>query len=499
MTVTNVNPPILVTESEYHSCVTLPSIGDPISSGKEVQPTDNGDSIVVSESQISLNSINITPKMSLSDALFIPTCKPNERNLSLSSVVEPSSNSALQAQDRSISEYNVEEESILQGAIAPLQVVRPTSPPPHFTMVTTPPNVTLQMSTNQPLPTIPVALGFSCTESRFTIPTGSDPVTSMATLDMSQGYSDSNPNHNFMQIASIPGSSGITSLPTPTPSEDDLVKASVAGLHYAIALQAQSVSNVQESILQDAAIPQTVTSPHYTMATTPLNPITTALQVSTHQPISSLQLAHGSHRNDPVSSLPQVEEASEKESRISLVKVSQSQLPVNTISAPNAMNSTQTRTVLVDYRSTQTTSTTNGSGPSNGECTHSTLPATDGVFLSSINRSEAGEAFREHRDDLLIAITESLITANSLYSKRIISRQTLDEIMLVSLTNSKKNFILLDAIEARIRTNPSDFLTVLAVLGRDPHLCVFAERLKNSYCEYINLNNYCNCTYMFHF
>ena len=113
-----------------------------------------------------------------------------------------------------------------------------------------------------------------------------------------------------------------------------------------------------------------------------------------------------------------------------------------------------------------------------------TLHATEEDPFTTINPSGAGEAFREHRGDLLIAITDPLVLANYFYSKRIISREKLNEIMLISLTDSKKNFILLDAIEARIRTNPSDFLTVLDVLGRDLLLCCFAERLRNSYCEF---------------
>ena len=100
-----------------------------------------------------------------------------------------------------------------------------------------------------------------------------------------------------------------------------------------------------------------------------------------------------------------------------------------------------------------------------------------------IKAEEASEAFRECRADLLVAIVDPLILANHLYSKKIISRETLEQIMELSLTISNKNIILLNAVEARIRTHPSDFFVLLAILRSDAHLCVHAEGLQNSYCE----------------
>jgi hypothetical protein len=113
----------------------------------------------------------------------------------------------------------------------------------------------------------------------------------------------------------------------------------------------------------------------------------------------------------------------------------------------------------------------------------SASPSTRDQDLTLIRAEEAGEAFREHRAGLLVAVTDPLILANSLYSKRIISRDILEQVKLLSSTVSDKNFILLDAIEARIRTCSSDFLTLLAILESDAHLCVYAEELRNSYSE----------------
>ena len=103
--------------------------------------------------------------------------------------------------------------------------------------------------------------------------------------------------------------------------------------------------------------------------------------------------------------------------------------------------------------------------------------------LITVDAHRAGEAFRQHRGDLLIAVTDPLILANSLYSRRMISRETLSRVQLPTLTNSEKNVILFDAIEDRIRTHPSDFLILLAILGGDSHLCIFAEGIRNSYCK----------------
>ena len=103
--------------------------------------------------------------------------------------------------------------------------------------------------------------------------------------------------------------------------------------------------------------------------------------------------------------------------------------------------------------------------------------------LITVDAHKAGEAFRQHREVLLIAVTDPLILANSLYSRRMISRETLSRVQLPALTNSEKNVILFDAVEARIRTHPSDFRTLLAIFGCDLHLCIFAERIRNSYCK----------------
>ena len=124
------------------------------------------------------------------------------------------------------------------------------------------------------------------------------------------------------------------------------------------------------------------------------------------------------------------------------------------------------------------------SSRSEPEATMSEVSATASEVLdvqAEVDKESASEAFREHRADLMTAVVDPLILANSLYAKRIISRETLDRVMVQVLTTSEKNLILLDATEMRIRTHPNDFPTLLGILGDDPCLCIFAERLRHSY------------------
>ena len=105
-------------------------------------------------------------------------------------------------------------------------------------------------------------------------------------------------------------------------------------------------------------------------------------------------------------------------------------------------------------------------------------------MAESIRAEEAGEAFREHRAALLIAVTDPIILANSLYSSRIISREILDRVKLPTLTPTEKNMDIFDAVEAQIKTNPSSFHTLLDIFNDDSHLHPFAGRLQQSYGEW---------------
>ena len=102
-------------------------------------------------------------------------------------------------------------------------------------------------------------------------------------------------------------------------------------------------------------------------------------------------------------------------------------------------------------------------------------------MYSSVS-NESAAALRKCRRFLHEGIADPEGLASSLYSENIICRETLDEVKLDNTTR-RKNSILLDAVESRLRTNPSDFSTFSAILSNDPHLSVFADKLEKYYTE----------------
>ena len=104
------------------------------------------------------------------------------------------------------------------------------------------------------------------------------------------------------------------------------------------------------------------------------------------------------------------------------------------------------------------------------------------VSIEAKESAAAGEALRKCRWFLHEGIADPEGLASSHYSENIICRETLDEVKLDNTTR-KKNLILLDVVESRLRTNPSDFSKFCAILGSDPHLSVFAVKLEKYYTE----------------
>ena len=103
--------------------------------------------------------------------------------------------------------------------------------------------------------------------------------------------------------------------------------------------------------------------------------------------------------------------------------------------------------------------------------------------IAIVNRDAAFQALKGHRGDLMVAILDNhcLELASHLYAKDIIPRATVSTVSVVAKTKEEKNMALLDAIEARVLTNPSDFNALLDVLEADTVLHIFASRLRNSY------------------
>ena len=103
--------------------------------------------------------------------------------------------------------------------------------------------------------------------------------------------------------------------------------------------------------------------------------------------------------------------------------------------------------------------------------------------IANINSDAACQAFKSHRQLLMVAILEnhSVQLANDLYVEGMISSATKSELLVAVKTKEERNMTLLDAIEARIVTNPSDFNTLLDILEADIVLCTFADKLRTSY------------------
>ena len=112
--------------------------------------------------------------------------------------------------------------------------------------------------------------------------------------------------------------------------------------------------------------------------------------------------------------------------------------------------------------------------------------------LTFIDLAAAGDAFREHRDTLLTAVTDVPILANSLYSKGLISREQLEHAQLPALTPNERKVKLFDAVEARLRSNPNDIGTLQDILDDDPLLQIVSKKIKNSY-YYYHSKEVCLC------
>ena len=106
-----------------------------------------------------------------------------------------------------------------------------------------------------------------------------------------------------------------------------------------------------------------------------------------------------------------------------------------------------------------------------------------------------GDAFRGYRDTLAIAITPDDIPqlVNSLYSKNIISHDNLERAMMIGILPSDKKVHLLDAIEARIRSRTSAFVTFLDILYSEPVFSEHAKRIWEKYWEQVCLSVKCVC------
>ena len=84
----------------------------------------------------------------------------------------------------------------------------------------------------------------------------------------------------------------------------------------------------------------------------------------------------------------------------------------------------------------------------------------------------------KHYSDLVCTIQDPAGLACSLYSRGIICQSVRDEVQQRGdLTTKKKNEVLINAVEARVTTDPSTFQVFMEVLKEEPSLSIILKRM----------------------
>ena len=91
----------------------------------------------------------------------------------------------------------------------------------------------------------------------------------------------------------------------------------------------------------------------------------------------------------------------------------------------------------------------------------------------------ASQAFLRHRHDLVAVVGSALV--NHLATKELVPESTTRRILIPGLSHTERNSAIVDAIEARIHTNPRVFHALVSLLQGDIMLQTFARRLMDSY------------------
>ena len=102
----------------------------------------------------------------------------------------------------------------------------------------------------------------------------------------------------------------------------------------------------------------------------------------------------------------------------------------------------------------------------------------------TIDPVKAVSAFKSQRGELSTTIIHNdLITniANKLFVKYIIPKKTFEEAINTSLSKTDRTVALLNAIEARIEVQPSDFTKFVDILDSESYFSTLIERLVHSY------------------
>jgi len=95
------------------------------------------------------------------------------------------------------------------------------------------------------------------------------------------------------------------------------------------------------------------------------------------------------------------------------------------------------------------------------------------------------QAFKETMGMLLLGLQNPDVLAIRLYSADLISTSTRNEVLVSSLSNDRKNIILLQAVEAQIQVSPKRLDDFIAILSSEPAMSTLAELLKATYLDLV--------------
>ena len=100
---------------------------------------------------------------------------------------------------------------------------------------------------------------------------------------------------------------------------------------------------------------------------------------------------------------------------------------------------------------------------------------------SQLQETSEYHAFRKHYAKLAEAIQHPLSLANQLFSEKVITSEVKERMHVPLLSRLDKNSQLLNAVEIRIKTDPSVFPVLLSILRDDASLQPLVESMQSKY------------------
>ena len=93
-------------------------------------------------------------------------------------------------------------------------------------------------------------------------------------------------------------------------------------------------------------------------------------------------------------------------------------------------------------------------------------------------------SFKSQREALIDGIRHNLLTVTvKLYAQGIIPKETYEKALNEMHTSTIRTMEVLDAVESKIRIQPSVFTNFIHILESEPFLCTLSDLLVKSYCK----------------